>query len=108
SEVVDPAFSWSDPGWCGRQLSDYVLYELHVGTFTEEGTFAAAISRLDALADLGITAIEVMPIAEFPGSRNWGYDGVFPFAAQSSYGGVAGLRVFVDACHRRGMCVVLD
>ena len=108
SEVVDPHFPWTDTGWCGIQLEDYILYELHVGTFTLEGTFDAAIERLDALAALGVTAIEVMPVAQFPGTRNWGYDGVYPYAVQHSYGGHHGFKRFVDACHERGLAVVLD
>ena len=89
-------------------LADYVIYELHVGTFTPEGTFDAAIGQLDRLRDLGITAIELMPVAQFPGDRNWGYDGAYPFAVQASYGGPAGLQRFVDACHARGLAVILD
>jgi len=89
-------------------LHEHVLYELHVGTFTQEGTFDAIIPRLDALAELGITAIELMPVAQFPGERNWGYDGVLPFAAQWSYGGLPGLLRLVDACHARGLAVILD
>jgi maltooligosyltrehalose trehalohydrolase len=108
SEVVAPDFAWSDVAWHGLPLADYVIYELHVGTFTPAGTFDAAISRLDDLAELGITAIELMPVAEFPGGRNWGYDGVFPYAAQSTYGGAAGLRRLVDAAHARNLAVVLD
>jgi maltooligosyltrehalose trehalohydrolase len=108
SQVVEPDFSWSDDQWRGLPLRNYVIYELHVGTFTDEGTFDAAIGRLDALAELGVTAIELMPVAEFPGTRNWGYDGVFPYAAQSSYGGPDGLRRLVDAAHGRGLAVVLD
>lgn len=108
SEVVDFAFHWSDTGRCGRKLTDYILYELHVGTFTEDGTFDAAVAHLDELRDLGITAIELMPVAQFPGNRNWGYDGVYPFAVQSSYGGPLGLKRFVNACHARGLAVVLD
>ncbi len=108
SEVVDPDFGWTDDGWTGVPLAELVLYELHVGTFTSAGTFDAAIDRVDELADLGITAVEVMPIAQFPGGRNWGYDGVLPFAAQDTYGGVDGFRRFVDACHARGLAVFLD
>jgi maltooligosyltrehalose trehalohydrolase len=108
SAVVGDDFPWSDADWRGRPLAEYVVYELHVGTFTEDGTFDGAISRLDDLVDLGITAVEVMPVAEFPGGRNWGYDGVFPYAAQSTYGGPDGLRRFVDACHGRGLAVILD
>jgi len=108
SAVIDPAFAWSDVEWIGLPLADYVIYELHVGTFTPTGTFDAVIERLDALRDLGITAIELMPVAEFPGGRNWGYDGVFPYAAESAYGGPDGLRRLVDAAHRSGLAVVLD
>lgn len=108
SEVVDPRFSWTDSGWRGISLQDYVFYELHAGTFTPEGTFDAIIPRLSELRDLGITGIELMPVAQFPGSRNWGYDGVYPFAVQNSYGGPHGLKRLVDACHAAGMAVVLD
>jgi maltooligosyltrehalose trehalohydrolase len=108
SEVIDPDFPWKDRHWFGLPLRDYVIYELHVGTFTPEGTFDAAIPRLPDLADLGVTAVELMPVAQFPGERNWGYDGVFPFSPQNSYGGPEGLRRFVDACHRQGLAVILD
>jgi maltooligosyltrehalose trehalohydrolase len=108
SEVVDPAFAWSDSGWRGIPWADVVLYELHVGTFTPAGTFDAAIEQLDRLRELGVTAVELMPLAQFPGTRNWGYDGVYPWAVQHSYGGPAGLKRFVDAAHRRGIAVVLD
>jgi maltooligosyltrehalose trehalohydrolase len=109
SGVTDPHFfDWSDDNWTGLALKDYVLYEMHVGTFTAEGTFDAAASRLDDLQDLGVSALELMPVAQFPGSRNWGYDGVFPFAVQDSYGGPDGLKRFVDASHRKGLAVVLD
>ncbi|HWP59397.1 MAG TPA: malto-oligosyltrehalose trehalohydrolase [Candidatus Acidoferrales bacterium] len=108
SEVLDPRFPWEDHGWFGLPLSRYVIYELHVGTFTAGGTFDAVIPRLDALADLGVTAIELMPVAQFPGERNWGYDGVYPFAVQNSYGGPQGLKRLVNECHRRGLAVVLD
>ncbi|MDP9342725.1 MAG: malto-oligosyltrehalose trehalohydrolase [Actinomycetota bacterium] len=109
SEVVgSPEDGWDDHGWQGPPFEDYVVYELHVGTFTEQGTFDAAALYLDGLVDLGITAVEVMPIAQFPGSRNWGYDGVFPYAAQDSYGGPEAFRRFVAECHRRGLAVVLD
>ncbi|HRI64086.1 MAG TPA: 1,4-alpha-glucan branching protein GlgB, partial [Polyangium sp.] len=107
SEVVpsvpDPAF-----GWSGRPLHEYVIYELHVGAFTREGTFDAAIRRLPELKDLGITAIEIMPVAAFPGARNWGYDGAYPFAVHAGYGGPDGLRRFVAACHAHGLAVILD
>ena len=89
-------------------LRDYVLYELHVGTFTPEGTFEACIRHLAELKALGMTALELMPVAQFPGSRNWGYDGVYPFAVQNSYGGPAGLKRLVNAAHRAGLAVVLD
>ncbi|MBI4279276.1 MAG: malto-oligosyltrehalose trehalohydrolase [Armatimonadetes bacterium] len=108
SQVVDLHFAWQDGGWHGLPLPDHILYELHVGTFTPEGTFDAAIAHLDHLAALGVTSVELMPVAQFPGGRNWGYDGVYPFAVQNSYGGPAGLQRLVDACHRRGLAVVLD
>jgi maltooligosyltrehalose trehalohydrolase len=109
SAVVDPAaYAWRDHRWSGRPLAEYIFYELHVGTFTPEGTFDAVIPRLESLAELGITAVELMPVAAFPGERNWGYDGVQPFAVQHSYGGPDGLRRLVDACHARGLAVVLD
>jgi maltooligosyltrehalose trehalohydrolase len=107
--VVDPdAFAWSDAAWDGIRMADYAIYELHVGTFTEAGTFEAAIAQLPALVELGITAIELMPIAQFPGGRNWGYDGVDLYAPQNSYGGPEGLRRLVSAAHGRGLAVVLD
>ncbi|HZD17967.1 MAG TPA: malto-oligosyltrehalose trehalohydrolase [Actinomycetota bacterium] len=109
SRIVDPgAFAWTDGGWTAPPLGEHVIYELHVGTFTPAGTFEGVARRLDALAELGVSAIELMPVAEFPGRRNWGYDGVFPFAPQSTYGGPAGLRRLVDACHGRGLAVILD
>jgi len=109
SRVVDPgAFRWSLPDWSGIPLEACIFYEIHVGTFTPEGTFDAVIPRLDSLRELGITAIEIMPVAQFPGGRNWGYDGTYPFAAQNSYGGPQGLARLVDACHARGMAVALD
>jgi maltooligosyltrehalose trehalohydrolase len=109
SEVVDTgAFAWTDPGWRGMALRDMVLYEIHVGAFTPEGTFEAVIPRLPRLQELGVTSIELMPVASFPGSRNWGYDGVGLFAPQRSYGGPTGLQRLVDACHTCGLAVVLD
>jgi maltooligosyltrehalose trehalohydrolase len=108
SEVVPADFDWNDSGWCGLSLSRYVVYELHVGTFTAEGTFDALARHLGQLRHLGITAVELMPVAQFPGGRNWGYDGVYPFAVQSSYGGPHGLKRLVNACHREGLAVILD
>jgi len=109
SQVVDPStFSWTDQSWKGVALRDSVFYELHVGTYTREGTLSALIRHLDRLADLGITTIELMPLSQFPGARNWGYDGVFPFALQNSYGGVADLQSFVDAAHAKKLAVCLD
>lgn len=109
SRVVDPSiFPWTDADWRGLPLKSLVFYELHVGTFTPEGTFEAVIPHLDHLWDLGIRAVEIMPVAEFPGGRNWGYDGVHLFAPQSSYGGPDGLRQLVDACHARGLAFILD
>ncbi len=109
SVVVDPqVFAWTDQGFRGHDRPDLVLYELHVGTFTAAGTFEAIIPHLPGLIDLGVTAIELMPVAEFPGSRNWGYDGVHLYAPQSTYGGPRGLRRLVDACHAQGLSVVLD
>ncbi len=108
SAVVDPAFDWDDATWFGLPWCDYVIYELHVGTFTPEGTFDAVIPCLDGLKDLGVRAIELMPVAQFPGGRNWGYDGAYPFAVQDSYGGPQGLKRLVNECHRRNLAVVLD
>jgi maltooligosyltrehalose trehalohydrolase len=108
SQVVFPSFNWGDADWFGLPLSQYIIYELHVGTFTADGTFDAVIPYLDRLTEIGITAVELMPVAQFPGVRNWGYDGTCPFAAQHSYGGPQGLKRLVDACHRKGMAVVLD
>jgi maltooligosyltrehalose trehalohydrolase len=101
-------FSWTDEQWENLPLEDYVLYELHTGTFTPGGTFAALEEKLDYLVELGVNAIEIMPVAQFPGSRNWGYDGVFPYAVQDSYGGARGLQRLVDVCHQKGLAVVLD
>lgn len=109
SAVVFPErFSWTDRNWRGVPRADLVFYELHVGTFTPQGTFEAAISRLNDLRDLGVTALEIMPVGQFPGSRNWGYDGVLPYAVQNSYGGPYGLQRLVDACHAAGLAVFLD
>ncbi len=106
--VDDKAFSWTDAGFEPRPLSEHVIYELHVGTFTGEGTFDAAIDYLPGLAELGVTAIEVMPIAEFPGNHGWGYDGVYLSAAQSTYGGPLAFQRLVDAAHASGLSVILD
>ena len=109
SEVVDhTAFTWEDPRWVNIPQSDLVLYELHIGTFTPEGTCQAIIPRLGELKDLGITAVSLMPVAQCPGERNWGYDGAYPFAVSQAYGGVAGLKSLVNACHTRGLAVILD
>ena len=109
SRVYDhSAFAWSDGAWTGRQLPGSVLYELHVGTFTPEGTFDAAIERLDHLVDLGVDLVELLPVNAFNGEYNWGYDGVCWFAPHEAYGGPDGLKRFVDAAHARGLGVVLD
>jgi maltooligosyltrehalose trehalohydrolase len=109
SEIIDPeAFAWSDQDWKGLALEEYIIYELHTGTFTPEGTFEGVLQKIPYLKDLGITAIELMPVAEFPGCRNWGYDGVDLFAPHSCYGGPAGLKKLVNACHAAGLAVVLD
>src|SRR5437667_2761407 len=108
SEVVDPRFECGDGHWFGLPIENYIIYELHVGTFTPKGTFEAVIPHLDDLAQIGITTIELMPVAQFPGSRNWGYDGVYPFAPQNSYGGPTGLQRMVNAVHTRGLAVALD
>ena len=109
SAVVDPArFIWHDDGWPGVPLADTVLYEVHVGTFTPAGTLDAAIGELDRLCRLGVTTVELMPLNQFSGARNWGYDGVFWSAVQDTYGGPEALARFVDAAHARGLAVVLD
>ena len=109
SRVVNPnSFRWSDENWTGIPLKDFIIYELHIGTFTPEGTFENVIPHLTYLRDLGITAIEIMPVAEFPGNRNWGYDGASLYPPQSSYGGPTGLKKLVDACHHHGLAVVMD
>ena len=106
--VEHAAFPWTDRGWRAAPLASAVLYELHVGTFTPAGTFESAIERLDHLVDLGVTHVELMPVNEFAGDRGWGYDGVLLFAPHHAYGGPAGLKRLVDACHARGLAVVLD
>jgi maltooligosyltrehalose trehalohydrolase len=109
SEVIDPdAFRWLDATWRGRKWEEAVIYELHVGAFTPLGTFAAASERLGYLADLGITAIELMPVSDFPGRRNWGYDGVYPFAPDSSYGRPEDLKNLIQSAHSHGIMVLLD
>lgn len=109
SALVDlSTWEWSDAGWAGLPLEEFVIYELHTGAFTPEGTFDAVVPYLDELRELGVTALELMPVAQFPGTRNWGYDGVFPYAVQDSYGGPDGLRRLVGRCHALGLAVVLD
>ncbi len=109
TEIVDSqAFAWREEAWAGLDLRNYLIYELHVGTFTPEGTFDGVIARLPYLKQLGVTAIELMPVAAFPGRRNWGYDGVSLYAVQASYGGPNGLKRLVDAAHATGLAVVLD
>jgi maltooligosyltrehalose trehalohydrolase len=109
SQVVDHnVFDWRDSGWQGMALSEMIMYEVHIGTFTSEGTIDAMIPLLDDLKETGINTIEIMPVAQFAGERNWGYDGVYPFAVQNSYGGPEGLKLFVNECHIRGMAVILD
>jgi len=109
SEVIDPlAYAWRDGEWAGLPPERLAFYELHVGTFTPEGTFAGVQSRLDHLADLGVTAVELMPVAQFPGARGWGYDGVLLYAPESRYGRPEDLKALVDACHAHGLAVFLD
>jgi maltooligosyltrehalose trehalohydrolase len=109
SEVIDPTgFDWKDDAWRGRSWNEAVIYELHVGAFARPGTFSAVEKRLDYLAKLGVTAIELMPVSDFPGGRNWGYDGVFPFAPDSTYGRPEDLKELVQTAHERGIMVLLD
>jgi maltooligosyltrehalose trehalohydrolase len=109
SRVVDTsAFEWTDADWHGLKLDELVIYELHVGTFSEEGTFAGVIPRLTGLRELGVTAIELMPVATFPGERGWGYDGLYTYASHEAYGGPEGLARLVDAAHAAGLGVILD
>jgi maltooligosyltrehalose trehalohydrolase len=109
SVVVDPeAFAWTNDGWRGRTWDEAVIYELHVGTYTPEGTFRALIDKLDYLADLGVTALEIMPVADFPGRCNWGYDGVLPFAPEAAYGTPEDFKTLVQAAHGKGLMVFLD
>lgn len=109
TEIVDPtSFRWTDQNWRGLEFAKYVIYELHVGTFTPEGTLDAAIAKLSYLKDLGVTAVELMPMNAFPGNHNWGYDGVGTYAVQASYGGPEALRRFVNAAHEHGLAVIQD
>lgn len=109
SEVIDHSqMKWTDLNWSGIPLEEMIIYELHVGTFTPEGTFEAVIPRLQELSQFGVNAIELMPIGQFPGNRNWGYDGVFSYAAQHSYGGQQGLKNLVNAAHQQGISIILD
>ncbi len=109
SEVIDPAaYPWRDGDWAGRPWHEAVIYELHIGTFTPEGTFRAAAGKLDELAALGITAIEIMPVADFPGRRNWGYDGTLLYAPDAAYGRPEDFKALVEAAHARGIMVILD
>ena len=109
SAVVDHTdFKWDDTGWAAVPLEEVIVYELHTGTFTSAGTFEAVIGRLEEIRDLGVNAIEIMPVAQFPGERNWGYDGSYPFAVQNSYGGPEGLKRLINACHLIGISVIMD
>lgn len=108
TQVIDRSFAWNDSNWSGVPLEEMIVYELHVGTFTPEGTFEAIVPRLKDLREVGVNAIELMPVAQFPGDRNWGYDGVYPFAVQNSYGGPEKLKQLVNACHQQGIAVILD
>ena len=108
SRFYDTAWDWMDAGWEGKGLPGSVLYELHVGTFTSEGTFAAAIEKLDTLVELGVSHVELLPVNDFNGEWNWGYDGVLWYAVHEAYGGPDGLKRFVDACHARGLAATLD
>jgi len=108
SELIDPVFDWQTSDWTGRPWEESVIYELHVGAFTHAGTFSGVIERLDYLKRLGVTAIQLMPVGDFPGRRGWGYDGVLPYAPDSSYGRPEDLKRLVDAAHARGLCVLLD
>jgi len=109
SEVIDPeTYAWRTTEWAGRRWEEAVIYELHIGTFTPEGTFRAVIDRLDHLQSLGVTALQLMPVNDFPGERGWGYDGVLPYAPHGSYGRPEDLKALVDAAHQRGLCIFLD
>jgi maltooligosyltrehalose trehalohydrolase len=108
SRFYEDRFTWTDQEWSGKPLPDSIFYELHIGTFTPQGTFASAIDRLDHLLRLGITHVELLPVNDFNGEWNWGYDGVLWYAVHEAYGGPDGLKAFVDACHARGLAVALD
>lgn len=108
STVTADSFRWTDDAWKGVALGEMIIYELHVGTFTTSHDFEGVISKLPYLQELGINTLELMPVSQFPGSRNWGYDGVFPFAVQASYGGAEGLKRLVDEAHRQGIAIILD
>jgi malto-oligosyltrehalose trehalohydrolase len=109
SEVIDPlAYQWREAEWRGRPWEEAVIYEIHIGAFTPEGTFTAAIDKLDHLVALGVTAIEIMPVSDFPGWRNWGYDGVLPYAPDAAYGRPEDFKALIDAAHARGLMVFLD
>ncbi len=109
SEVIDHSnTNWQDSQWAGIPLEEMIIYELHVGTFTPEGTFEAIMTRLSDLAELGVNALEIMPVAQFTGDRNWGYDGVYPYAVQNSYGRPEDLKQLVDAAHKQGIAIILD
>ncbi|WP_159473806.1 malto-oligosyltrehalose trehalohydrolase [Dyadobacter sp. 3J3] len=109
SKAIDlNAYKWTDTNWKNIPLKEFITYELHTGTFTPNGTFASMEAKLDYLVDLGITAVELMPVSQFSGERNWGYDGVFPFCVQHSYGGAQALQHLVNVCHQKGLAVILD
>ena len=110
SQVIDPSeFKWQDQEWRGIPKEEMMIYEIHTGTFTHEGTFESVIPSLDYLAkDLGVTTIELMPVAQFSGERNWGYDGTYLYAPQNSYGGPNGLKALINACHLKNLSVILD
>jgi maltooligosyltrehalose trehalohydrolase len=110
SQVIDPSeFKWQDQDWSGISAEEVIIYEIHTGTFTHEGTFKSIIPFLDYLKkDLGVSPIELMPVAQFPGERNWGYDGTYLYAPQNSYGGPNGLKALINACHLKNLVVILD
>lgn len=108
SEVIDPTFAWTDKGWRGISADEVIIYELHVGTYTQEGTWDALIEQIPAMQELGVTVLEIMPVSECPGNRNWGYDGVYHFAPASYYGRPKDMQRFVDSAHAHGLAVILD